>query len=79
MSYYHQPYTFLLALSKIEDASKIDAAIHDKKLGYQKLGDTVYLAFLFETPAEVYSKLKVELGLTGEIHWIQLPHAEITK
>jgi hypothetical protein len=79
MSYYHQPYTFLLIVKSDQDVQKLDEAIHAKKLGYHKISEQVYLGFFFETPETTHSQLRSDFGIEDEIHWIQLPQAEVTK
>lgn len=62
----------------LEDILKIDQAICKGKLGYKKLGDGTYLAFLSDPPEETHALLKIDYEIAGEIHWVQLPYAEIT-
>jgi len=79
MSYYKQPYSFLLTFENTQDVEKIDEAIENKKLGYQKLGKQTYLGFFPETPSSTHSELRVKYKIVGKIHWVQLPYAEITE
>jgi hypothetical protein len=79
MSHCHQPYTFLLIAKSDKDAQKLDAAIREGKLDLQKAGSKSYLGFFFETPKTVYFQLRENFGIQDEIHWIQLPYAEVTK
>ena len=71
--------TYMFLARNPEDAALIDAAIGTGKLGYNKLGPNTYLGFFEDFHDTIYQNLKQEIGVRGEIHWISLPHAEITK
>ena len=79
MNHYHQPYTFLLVVKSVEDARKLDEAIHAKKLEFQKIGATAYLGFFFDMPDTLYPQWKSDFGIEDEIHWIRLADAHATK
>lgn len=79
MSHYSPPIPCLVSFDNPEDVGRIDKAIDQNTLGFERLGSKTYLAFLFEPPSVFYSKLKTQHKLVGSAHWILLPQAEETK
>lgn len=77
-SHIHKPHPFLVFPEKSQDAKMLDAAIAQEKLGYRRLGDATYLAFLFDELEVEHGKLK-DLGVEGSIQWIALTQAIRTR
>jgi len=74
-----QPYSYLLFVINPDDTILLDSAIEKGELGIRKLGKDTYLGFFPKRPSELYSNLKRDFGIRGEIQWIELNRAEITK
>jgi len=71
--------TYLFVVPDSEDVSRLDLAIEKGELGYNKIGENTYLGFFEEDAKSAYQLLKQKYGVSGEVHWIQLSHAEMTK
>lgn len=73
------PKTYLFFAESDEDAVRLDEYAAQKKLEYTKIGDKSYVGFFREYHETVYEQLKVELGISGRMYWVQLPPPEETK
>jgi hypothetical protein len=71
--------TYLFVVPNPQDVERLDAAMQKGELGYNKIGPNTYLGFFEEVAKSAHQRLKHEFGIEGEIHWIQLSHAEMTK
>jgi hypothetical protein len=79
MEYPHPPRTFFVILADPADVEKIDQAIAGERLDIRKLGADTYLGFFFDGAEETYGGWKRDFGVSGEVHWIELPTPVVTK
>ena len=72
-------YPYLLILPISTDRELVDAAIEERKLGYDKIGSNCYLGHIDGSPESAYQHLKSTFGVKGEARWILLAQPVITK
>lgn len=65
---------WLLVVSQIQDAQRLDEAIRKQESNLHKLGDTIYLGVFRASPHSVYEALVQDHALAGAIRWIELPN-----
>ena len=71
-------HAYLIVVENPQDIEKIDKEIESSILEYRKLGKDTYLVFVSGSLGAIHTRLKKKLHISGKIHWIALPDAQVT-